>query len=102
MFQVCACGALAALDGYSPQQDPDQFHIQTDEDDERYFLYQTHNGQYRKERRLKDGSVVGMLKMTLKHLNLLIYLLTQKKLGTEICQDQVHSLIHLMKCNHHR
>lgn len=58
-FQVCACGALAALDGYSSQQDPDQFHIQTDEDDERYFLYQTHNGQYRKERRLKDGSVVG-------------------------------------------
>ncbi|KAL0892216.1 hypothetical protein ABMA27_015404, partial [Loxostege sticticalis] len=56
---VCACGALAALDGYSSQQDPDQFHIQTDEDDERYFLYQTHNGQYRKERRLKDGSVVG-------------------------------------------
>lgn len=56
---VWVCGALAALDGYSPQQDPDQFHIQTDEDDERYFLYQTHNGQYRKERRLKDGSVVG-------------------------------------------
>ncbi|XP_047020654.1 uncharacterized protein LOC124630719 [Helicoverpa zea] len=56
---VCAYGVLAALDGYSPQQDPDQFHIQTDDDDERYFLYQTHNGQYRKERRLKDGSVVG-------------------------------------------
>lgn len=56
---LCACSALAALDGWSPQQDPDQFHIQTDEDNERYFLYQTHNGQYRKERRLKDGSVVG-------------------------------------------
>ncbi|XP_049865953.1 uncharacterized protein LOC126366755 [Pectinophora gossypiella] len=59
LLLVWACSALAALDGYSPQQDPDQFHIQTDEDDERYFLYQTHNGQYRKERRLKDGSVVG-------------------------------------------
>ncbi|XP_068630353.1 uncharacterized protein [Battus philenor] len=59
LLLVWTCGALAALDGYSPQQDPDQFHIQTDEDDERYFLYQTHNGQYRKERRLKDGSVVG-------------------------------------------
>ncbi|KAJ0179930.1 hypothetical protein K1T71_004521 [Dendrolimus kikuchii] len=59
LHTVCTCSALAALDGYSPQQDPDQFHIQTDEDDERYFLYQTHNGQYRKERRLKDGSVVG-------------------------------------------
>ncbi|XP_028032376.1 uncharacterized protein LOC114244690 [Bombyx mandarina] len=56
---VFACSSLAALDGYSPQQDPDQFHIQTDDEDERYFLYQTHNGQYRKERRLKDGSVVG-------------------------------------------
>ncbi|XP_038210193.1 uncharacterized protein LOC119831040 [Zerene cesonia] len=59
LILMCACSALAALDGYSAQQDPDQFHIQTDEDDERYFLYQTHNGQYRKERRLKDGSVVG-------------------------------------------
>ncbi|XP_023950130.2 uncharacterized protein LOC112054537 [Bicyclus anynana] len=59
LLLMCACSALAALDGYSAQQDPDQFHIQTDEDDERYFLYQTHNGQYRKERRLKDGSVVG-------------------------------------------
>ncbi|CAK1553630.1 unnamed protein product [Leptosia nina] len=56
---MCAYSALAALDSYSAQQYPDQFHIQTDEDDERYFLYQTHNGQYRKERRLKDGSVVG-------------------------------------------
>lgn len=56
---MCAYSALGALDGYSSQQDPDQFHIQTDEDDDRYFLYQTHNGQYRKERRLKDGSVVG-------------------------------------------
>ncbi|KAG6448601.1 uncharacterized protein LOC115442492 [Manduca sexta] len=59
LLLICACCSLAALDGYSPQQDPNQFHIQTDEDDERYFLYQTHNGQYRKERRLKDGSVVG-------------------------------------------
>ncbi|XP_050342267.1 uncharacterized protein LOC126768299 [Nymphalis io] len=56
---MCVYSALAALDSYSAQQDPDQFHIQTDEDDDRYFLYQTHNGQYRKERRLKDGSVVG-------------------------------------------
>ncbi|XP_072940489.1 uncharacterized protein [Epargyreus clarus] len=59
LLLMFACGALAVLDGYNSQQDPDQFHIQTDEDDERYFLYQTHNGQYRKERRLKDGSVVG-------------------------------------------
>ncbi|GBP44406.1 hypothetical protein EVAR_81321_1 [Eumeta japonica] len=59
MESACGCGALAAVEGWSQRQDPDQFHIQTDEDNERYFLYQTHNGQYRKERRLKDGSVVG-------------------------------------------
>lgn len=41
--------------------DPDskQFHIQTDEGPERYFKYQTNNGQYRKEKRLHDGTVIG-------------------------------------------
>lgn len=36
-----------------------QYHIQTDEGPERYFRYQTQSGQYRKEKRLEDGSVVG-------------------------------------------
>ncbi|XP_063220345.1 uncharacterized protein LOC134529811 isoform X2 [Bacillus rossius redtenbacheri] len=36
-----------------------QYHIQTDEGDERYFRYQTTSGQYRKEKRLADGTVVG-------------------------------------------
>lgn len=36
-----------------------QYHIQTDEGPERYFRYQTLNGQYRKEKRLEDGTVVG-------------------------------------------
>lgn len=36
-----------------------QYHIQTDEGPERYFKYQTISGQYRKERRLQDGTVVG-------------------------------------------
>ncbi|PSN42785.1 hypothetical protein C0J52_18128 [Blattella germanica] len=36
-----------------------QYHIQTDEGPERYFKYQTVSGQYRKEKRLQDGSVVG-------------------------------------------
>lgn len=36
-----------------------QYHIQTDEGPERYFRYQTENGQYRKEKRLEDGTVVG-------------------------------------------
>lgn len=36
-----------------------QYHIQTDEGPERYFKYQTISGQYRKEKRLQDGTVVG-------------------------------------------
>lgn len=36
-----------------------QFHIQTDEGPERYFKYQTQSGQYRREKRLEDGTVVG-------------------------------------------
>lgn len=37
----------------------DQYHIQTDEGPERYFRFQTHNGQFRKEKRLQDGTVIG-------------------------------------------
>lgn len=36
-----------------------QYHIQTDEGPERYFKYQTLNGQYRREKRLEDGTVIG-------------------------------------------
>ncbi|XP_011300544.1 uncharacterized protein [Fopius arisanus] len=36
-----------------------QYHIQTDEGPERYFRYQTLNGQFRKEKRLEDGTVIG-------------------------------------------
>ncbi|CAG9814186.1 unnamed protein product [Phaedon cochleariae] len=36
-----------------------QYHIQTDEGAERYFRYQTDSGQYRKEKRLEDGTVIG-------------------------------------------
>ena len=38
---------------------PSQYHIQTDEGARRFFKYQTWSGQYRKETRLDDGSVVG-------------------------------------------
>ncbi|XP_065362221.1 uncharacterized protein LOC135955788 [Calliphora vicina] len=37
----------------------DQYHIQTDEGPERYFRFQTNNGQFRKEKRLQDGTVIG-------------------------------------------
>lgn len=36
-----------------------QYHIQTDEGPERYFRFQTLNGQFRKEKRLADGTVIG-------------------------------------------
>ncbi|KAI4465177.1 cuticle protein [Holotrichia oblita] len=36
-----------------------QYHIQTDEGPERYFQYQTQSGQYRKEKRLEDGTIIG-------------------------------------------
>ncbi|XP_029039744.1 uncharacterized protein LOC114874543 isoform X2 [Osmia bicornis bicornis] len=36
-----------------------QYHIQTDEGPERYLRFQTLNGQYRKEKRLVDGTVIG-------------------------------------------
>lgn len=36
-----------------------QYHIQTDEGPERFFRYQTDNGQFRKERRMQDGTVIG-------------------------------------------
>lgn len=39
--------------------DSNQYHIQTDEGPERYFRYQTDNGQFRKEKRLQDGTVIG-------------------------------------------
>lgn len=46
-----------AISGY--KETPTQYHIQTDEGKERFFKYQTYNGQYRKERRLDDGTVIG-------------------------------------------
>lgn len=39
--------------------DNSQYHIQTDEGPERFFRYQTDNGQFRNEKRLKDGTVIG-------------------------------------------
>lgn len=36
-----------------------QYHIQTDEGPDRFFKFQTDNGQFRKERRLQDGTVIG-------------------------------------------
>uniref|UniRef100_A0A182Q5Z2 Uncharacterized protein n=1 Tax=Anopheles farauti TaxID=69004 RepID=A0A182Q5Z2_9DIPT len=53
---------MVSLDGASASwgsPDSNQYHIQTDEGPERYFRYQTDNGQFRKEKRLQDGTVIG-------------------------------------------
>lgn len=49
--------ALATASWGEPSQS--QYHIQTDEGPERYFRFQTDNGQFRKEKRLQDGTVIG-------------------------------------------
>lgn len=56
VFQVLLSSVIA--DWGSPNSD--QYHIQTDEGPERYFRFQTDNGQFRKERRLQDGTVIGI------------------------------------------
>lgn len=50
--------SCAKIGGYNTAPNT-QYHIQTDEGPERYFRYQTISGQYRKEKRLQDGTVVG-------------------------------------------
>ncbi|XP_065338915.1 uncharacterized protein LOC135938858 isoform X2 [Cloeon dipterum] len=56
-----AAGEAAIQAGYAGWNDDPatQYHIQTDEGPERYFRYQTQSGQYRKEKRLEDGTVIG-------------------------------------------
>lgn len=49
---------LSANSGWDESPET-QYHIQTDEGPERYFRYQTMSGQYRKEKRLEDGTVIG-------------------------------------------
>jgi hypothetical protein len=48
----------AKIDGWDTAPNT-QYHIQTDEGPERFFKYQTISGQYRKEKRLQDGTVIG-------------------------------------------
>lgn len=57
---VAAAHAAISKGNAGWNDDPStQYHIQTDEGPERYFRYQTTSGQYRKEKRLEDGTVIG-------------------------------------------
>ncbi|XP_001353661.4 uncharacterized protein [Drosophila pseudoobscura] len=64
-MKICLLLAFVALaaftSGIGASQSPSssQYHIQTDEGPERYFRFQTDNGQFRKEKRLQDGTVIG-------------------------------------------
>lgn len=59
LSQVVVVGAASAKIGGWDTSPNTQYHIQTDEGPERYFKYQTLSGQYRKEKRLEDGTVIG-------------------------------------------
>ncbi|XP_043647340.1 uncharacterized protein LOC122616105 [Drosophila teissieri] len=56
---LLAVVALAAVASGSQTPSANQYHIQTDEGPERYFRFQTDSGQFRKEKRLQDGTVIG-------------------------------------------
>ncbi|KAH8298623.1 hypothetical protein KR018_003281, partial [Drosophila ironensis] len=60
-FQLAMVALAAAVSGGEGSQTPsaNQYHIQTDEGPERYFRFQTDSGQFRKEKRLQDGTVIG-------------------------------------------
>ena len=52
--------ASSCLETVLSQQDlPAQYHIQTDLGDDRFFRFQTHTGQYRKEILHPDGTQEG-------------------------------------------
>lgn len=55
---------MGKIDADWGSPDNSQYHIQTDEGPERFFRYQTDNGQFRNERRLKDGTVIGELSLS--------------------------------------
>ncbi|XP_060518493.1 uncharacterized protein LOC132697203 [Cylas formicarius] len=57
LIYIASC-KISSTNGYDTPGGP-QYHIQTDEGPERYFRYQTLSGQYRKEKRLHDGTVIG-------------------------------------------
>ncbi|KAH8326952.1 hypothetical protein KR074_008187, partial [Drosophila pseudoananassae] len=60
-LQLAFVTLAAVVFGGQGSQTPsaNQYHIQTDEGPERYFRFQTDSGQFRKEKRLQDGTVIG-------------------------------------------
>jgi len=59
LIQVLTLTAVVLTQQAPQLQDSAQYHIQTDQGSDRFFRYQTHTGQYRKEIRHDDGSQEG-------------------------------------------
>lgn len=59
LFQVTLALCFFSSSNGWETPSPHQYHIQTDEGPQRYFRYQTDSGQYRKEKRLEDGTIIG-------------------------------------------
>eukprot|EP00088_Acartia_fossae_P031121 TRINITY_DN32065_c0_g1_i2.p1 TRINITY_DN32065_c0_g1~~TRINITY_DN32065_c0_g1_i2.p1 ORF type:complete len:288 (-),score=59.00 TRINITY_DN32065_c0_g1_i2:74-937(-) len=57
LLAVISCGVVSGQQ--APPDFSGQYHIQTDLGGERFFRFQTHTGQYRKEAQRSDGSVEG-------------------------------------------
>jgi hypothetical protein len=56
LLLLCCCEVFSQQ---APTDFSAQYHIQTDLGDDRFFRFQTHTGQYRKEKVNPDGSVEG-------------------------------------------
>jgi len=62
MARIILLVLISSVEVFGQQAPPDfsgQYHIQTDLGGERFFRFQTHTGQYRKESVRPDGSVEG-------------------------------------------
>ena len=103
MFFMHSNSALASTLNQLPRSDskhevptidftPTQFHIQTDDGKNRFFNYQTWSGQFRKETRQDDGSVVGSYGWVDANGMLRVYEYVADKAGYRITKNAMYSV----------
>ena len=71
---------------------PTQFHIQTDDGENRFFKYQTWGGQFRKETRLDDGAIVGSYGWVDANGMLRVYEYRADKSGYRITKNAMYNV----------
>ena len=71
---------------------PTQFHIQTDDGENRFFKYQTWGGQFRKETRLDDGAIVGSYGWVDANGMLRVYEYRADKAGYRITKNAMYNV----------